>query len=67
MLAKTEEGDSLKYTGSYLTGGSLPFQLALKTTAQVGVCSLRIFGNVYRERFEILQLTEQLRRLEVGL
>ena len=67
MLAKTEEGDLLKYTGSYLTGGTIPFQLALKTTAQVGVCSLRIFWNVYRERFEILQLTEQLRRLEVGL
>jgi hypothetical protein len=67
MLTKTSEGDSRKYLLNYLTGGALPFQLALKTTAQVGVCSLHIFRNVYRERFDILQLTERLRQLEVGL
>jgi hypothetical protein len=63
MLEKTEDG----YRVNYLTGGTLPFQLALKTTAQIGVCSLRIFGNVYSERFDILQLKERLRQLETGL
>jgi hypothetical protein len=36
-------------------------------TAQVGACGLRIFRLVYRERFDLLGLTEELNRVMRGL
>jgi hypothetical protein len=67
MMTKTEDDDSQRYLLNYLSGGTLPFQLALKTTAQVGICTLYIFRTVYRERFDLLQLTDRLHQLSVGL
>jgi hypothetical protein len=66
-MTKTEDDDSQRYLLNYLSGGTLPFQLALKTTAQVGICTLYIFRTVYRERFDLLQLTDRLHQLSVGL
>lgn len=60
LLKKTEEEDNIKFDLNYLTGNTLAFQLAMKTTAQVGLCSLYIFKNIYGERFDILGISTKL-------
>lgn len=53
---------------TYLHRGNSPAsRLALKKTAQVGVCVLGVFRLVYRERFDILGLTDKLRCLRRGI
>ncbi len=52
----------------YLTSGEeTAFGACFKTTAQVGVCGLDIFGIVFRERFQILGLTQDLDTLKKDL
>jgi hypothetical protein len=46
---------------------SLPLQLALKTTAQVGACCLDIFELLYPERFKLIGLSYELVVLRRGL
>lgn len=58
-----EENGRIRVQQSYLAGGTLPQQHALKTCVQIGVCSLYIFRRVFRERFDILGLTNRLDRL----
>lgn len=67
LLNKTEEGNTIKFNLSYLSGDTPAFRLALKTTAQVGVCSLLIFKNIYSERFAILGIDKTLDKLKDGL
>jgi hypothetical protein len=66
VLTKSDDTDAVHFQLRYLAAGA-PMALAMKTTAQVGVCSLHIFQHVFKERFEIMQLTDRLRRLESGL
>jgi hypothetical protein len=51
----------------YLHGNETTIAHALKTTAQVGLCSLHLFQHVFPERFLLLQLREQLIELRKGL
>lgn len=67
LMNKTEDGSAIRFNLSYLSGDTPAFRLALKTTAQVGVCSLLIFKNVFRERFTILGIDEKINRLKQGL
>lgn len=46
---------------SYLTGDSTALRVCLKTAAQVGVGSLRIFRLVFRERFDLLEISLALK------
>lgn len=52
---------------TYLYEGELPHQLSVKRTAQVGVCCLKIFRHVFRERYDLLGISEELIKLEEGL
>jgi hypothetical protein len=48
----------------YLFGEDSPqFLLGLKTTAQVGICALYVFRLIFKERFDILGLSEDIGRL----
>jgi len=67
LLKKIEEKDMIKFNLDYLSGYNPAFHLSLKTTAQVGICSLYIFKNVYSDRFKILGISEKLDKLSVGL
>jgi hypothetical protein len=51
----------------YLEGDSIQLRLALKTTAQVGVCSLSLFRSIYKERFDILGVTGAIDHIKNGL
>ena len=51
----------------YLEGDSNQLRLALKTIAQVGVCTLSLFRPVYKERFDILGVTGAIDHIKKGL
>jgi hypothetical protein len=51
----------------YLIGNEPALQLCLKSCAQIGLCSLSIFQLIYRERFGILGLSDEMNALKGGL
>jgi len=67
LLQQTQGQDSTLFEFQYLSGNTSRLNFACKSTAQVGVCSLRIFRNVFRHRFDILQLSDRLDVLAQGL
>ena len=67
LLKRSDEGDVVKFNLNYLSGDSSAFRLSIKTTAEVGLCSLYIFKNVYNDRFKILGVTDKLEKLKSGL
>ena len=62
-----ENEDVIRYDFHYLNTERPTLDLALKTTARVGVCVLLIFANVYKERFDILGITSAISTLRQGL
>jgi hypothetical protein len=49
---------------AYISGDSLANQVCLRTCGQVGVTVLSVFRYVFKERFEILGLVQQLDKLK---
>jgi hypothetical protein len=66
-LSKKKDDDSIKFELNYLTGKSPALALCLKTNAQVGVCSLMVFKLVFKERFDLLGISDILQKLGRGL
>ena len=65
---RIEEGDPhplLKM--AYLSGEPASVQLCLKTTHQVGVFALAAFRYVFKERFDILGITEEIEKLKANI
>jgi hypothetical protein len=62
-----EKAEHIEFKIVYLEGDSDQLNVALKTTAQVGVCALSLFRLVYRERFDILGITETIDHIKKGL
>ncbi len=61
VLGRTENAGSVTFDVRYLSDASTQaLPLCLKTNAQVGVCSLRVFRLVIPERFTILSLSDDL-------
>jgi hypothetical protein len=61
---KVIKGDErVEYKQLYLSGDNLQLDHALKSTAQVGLTSLYLFYHIYKERFEIVGLTQKMERL----
>lgn len=51
----------------YLVGGDASHLATLRSACQIGVCVLECFWLVYRQRFDILQITPQIEALKQGL
>ncbi len=51
----------------YLTADPTQLEACIRSTAQIGVCSLDIFRIVFRERFDITGLSDTLKKLKNGL
>ena len=51
----------------YLAGGDASHLVAFKSACQVGVCVLECFYLVYRNRFDILQVSAKIDGLKTGL
>lgn len=65
---KTETGpDVVNFQIVYLSGDSLVLRVCLKAAAQVGASVLGIFRIVFRERFDLTGLSDQLNRARRGL
>ena len=56
-----------KITMNYLTPGGPQLGMALKATAEIGVCTLTLFERVIPERFALLGLDRELDRLKLSL
>jgi hypothetical protein len=67
LRADDVENRGRKFTLTYLGGDSPSLRLCLKTTAQVGVCSLMIFRIVLKARFDILGISDDLEKLRRNL
>ena len=60
MVDSKEEGKTTTELQDVLSQDCPAMRLCLKTTADVGLCALHVFHNVYRERFDILSITHKL-------
>lgn len=72
--AITLNQEIVKETGGYIfnniylhEGNSAVAQICLKKTAQTGVCSLSIFRLVFKEKFELLGVSEELEEMKKSL
>ena len=59
--------DRVDFRIIYLSNDPLIFRDCLKTVAKVGASVLGIFRLVFRERFDLTDLSEQLNRARQGL
>lgn len=59
-LQINEKDKDVEFKGVYLEGDSDQLRLVLKTTAQVGVCTISLFRPLYKERFDILGVTDDI-------
>lgn len=66
-LGMNEDPESFHFTVIYAGDEPIQFQHALKTISQVGVCVLGVFKLVYRERYDLIGLSDTLRQLRAGL
>jgi len=66
-LRQTKGEGYIKFDLNYLTGNTPALHLCLRTNAQIGVCVLFIFRHVYRERYDILGISDMLEKLKKGL
>ena len=66
-LKKKVDPDTVSFQIIYLTGDPLTLRFCLKTTAQVGASVLGIFRLVFRERFDLSGLSEELTKARRGL
>lgn len=67
VLRRTDNAENIRFDLDYLSNVPEALALCLKTTAQVGVCSLRIFRLVIPDRFTILGLSDDLDTASRGL
>ena len=68
VLGMERRDGHIRFEVRYLSKGEeVALGACLETTAQVGVCVLDLFRLVYRHRFDILGLTDELARLKQDL
>lgn len=66
MRQKKDESE-ISFDSAYLIGNEPALQLGVKSSAQIGICALLIFQNIFKKRFELLGLSEQIDHLKRGL
>jgi hypothetical protein len=67
VAKKHDDKHKTTIQSAYLIGNELALELCLKSCAQIGLCSLSIFQLIYKERFDILGLSDQVKALKKGL
>jgi len=66
-LTIRESADQNELEQAYLVGDSLAIDHALKTAAQAGLCTLMMFQWLFKERFELLGIKQEIQELRKGL
>lgn len=64
LLKKT---DAVHLNSLFLNCEKLPLSFALKTSAQMGIASLKTFTMIFAKRFELLRLTDDIELASHGL
>lgn len=67
VTTKIVDEHKTTFQSAYLIGNEPALELCLKSCSQIGVCSLSIFQMIYKERFDILGLSNALKVLKTGL
>lgn len=67
VTTKKVDENKTTFQSAYLIGNEPALELCLKSCSQIGVCALSIFQMIYKERFDILGLTDALMVLKKGL
>jgi hypothetical protein len=61
---KTESSDSrADFTAEYFLCGDLPHKASLISAAQIGICCLDLFNNIFKDRYRILGIDDRLDEL----
>ncbi len=60
------DGSRVNFTANYLICGDLAHEFCLRSAAQVGICCLDVFQDVWRDRYRILGLDVRLDQLRQG-
>lgn len=67
-VMKQQSNDSkITFQSAYMIGNEDTLHLCLKSCAQIGICALSIFRLVFRERFDILGISQNLDSMKKGL
>ena len=68
-MTRQETDELVSFDLAQLNNDPMMLILALKTCAQVGICDLKIFRLVFRERFDLLGISDDIERISqpVGL
>jgi hypothetical protein len=66
-LEMDEGAGRIEFKVVYLGGDNIQLRHALRTTAQAGVCVLGMLKLIYKERFDLLSLSNDLDALRQGL
>jgi len=67
MIKMTRSESMIKFDSIYLMGNEPPLALCLKSCAQIGINALFVFQIIYKERFDILGLSDKLNMMKQGL
>lgn len=67
VMERIEETKTINFQINYLLGDKVASRACLKTAAQVGVCCLWIFQKIFQTRFELIGLSDEIKRLAKGL
>lgn len=62
-----EDGKTRRMTTQYMNAETDSFKFSLKRACQAGLCILLIFKIIFRERFDILGVSDEIDKLKQGL
>lgn len=67
VMKQQSLGSKTTFQSAYMIGNESALHLCLKSSAQIGTCALSIIRLVFRERFDILGISDELEALKKGL
>jgi hypothetical protein len=67
VMKQQSDESKITFQSAYMIGNEDALHLCLKSCAQIGICALSIFRLVFRERFDILGISQNLDEVKRGL
>ena len=67
VMKQQSDESKTTFQSAYMIGNEEALRLCLKSCAQIGTCVLSIFRLVFRERFDILGISQSLESMKRGL
>lgn len=67
VLKVSKDGAERHFHVNYLTGHTVGMELCLRRSAQSGVFALKVFQQIFPDRYDLIGLSERLGQLQQGL